>query len=90
MAYLRHYYKPDDNTELLKMQQRAKAYQVIEDELYKTSVTGPLLCYLSKDECKELLAQMHSSICGCHIGSKALTTNVLKQGFYWPSIIDDA
>jgi hypothetical protein len=31
------------------MQQRAKAYQVIRDELYKTSVTGPLLCCLSKD-----------------------------------------
>jgi hypothetical protein len=39
MAYLHHHYESDNNIELLRMQQRAKAYQVIEDELYKTSVT---------------------------------------------------
>jgi hypothetical protein len=36
MAYLYHHYEPDSNTELLRMQQRAKAYQMIGDELYKT------------------------------------------------------
>jgi hypothetical protein len=39
MAYLHHHYESDNNTELIRMQQRAKAYQVIRDELYKTSVT---------------------------------------------------
>jgi hypothetical protein len=39
MAYLHHYYDPDNNIELIRMQQRSKAYQVIRDELYKTSVT---------------------------------------------------
>jgi hypothetical protein len=39
MAYLHHHYELDNNTELIKIQQRAKAYQVIRDELYKTSVT---------------------------------------------------
>jgi hypothetical protein len=55
-----------------------------------TSVTWPLLRCLSKDEGIELLAQTHSGICGGHIGSRALVAKVLKQGFYWPSIIDDA
>jgi hypothetical protein len=82
MTYLRHHYEPDNNIELLRMQQRAKAYQVIGDELYKTSVTGPLLHCLSKNEGKELLIETHSSICGGHIGSRALTTKVLRQGFY--------
>jgi hypothetical protein len=43
MAYLHHHYELDNNIELLRMQQRAKAYQVIGDELYKTLVTRPLL-----------------------------------------------
>jgi hypothetical protein len=90
MAYLHHHYEPDNNTELLRMQQRAKAYQVIRDELYKTLVTGPLLCCLSRDEGKELLAQTHSGIGGSYIGSRALIAKVFRQGFYWPSIIDDA
>jgi hypothetical protein len=82
MTYLHHHYEPDNNTELIRMQQRVKAYQVIGDELYKISVTGPLLHYLSRDEGKELLAQTHSGVCGCHIGSRALATKVLMQGFY--------
>jgi hypothetical protein len=56
MAYLHHHYKLDNNTELLRMQQIAKAYQVIRHELYKTSLIGPLLHCLSRDEGKELLA----------------------------------
>jgi hypothetical protein len=50
MAYLHHHYEPDNNTEFIRMQQRAKAYQVIGDELYKALVTGPLLHCLRKDE----------------------------------------
>jgi hypothetical protein len=38
LAYLCHHYEPDSSTELPRMQQRAKAYQIIGDELYKTSV----------------------------------------------------
>jgi transposase InsO family protein len=90
MAYHRHHYEPDSNTELTRMQQRAKAYQIVRDELYKTSVTWPLLRCLSKDKGKELLTQTHLGVCGGHIGARALTAKVFRQGFYWPSVIDDA
>jgi hypothetical protein len=52
IAYLRHHYEPDNNTKLLRMQQRAKAYQVTGDELYNTSVIGPLLHCINKFEGK--------------------------------------
>jgi hypothetical protein len=90
MAYLCHHYEIDNKTELRRMQQRAKAYQVIDNELYKTSVMGPLLRCLSKVEGKELLAEIHSRVCCWHIGARALATKVFRQGFYWPSIIGDA
>jgi hypothetical protein len=63
--------------------------QSYSDELYKTSITGPPLCCLSKDKGKELLAQMHAGVCGGHIGMRALAAKVFRQGLYWPSIIDD-
>jgi hypothetical protein len=90
MAYLRHHYELNNNIELTRMQQRAKAYQIIRDELYKTSVTGLLHHCLSRDEGKELLTQTHSSVCGGRIGTRALTAKVFKQGFFWFSIVDDA
>jgi hypothetical protein len=33
MVYLCHYYEPGSNKESIRIQQRAKAYQIIEDEL---------------------------------------------------------
>jgi hypothetical protein len=81
MAYLHHHFEPDNNTELTRMQQRVKAYQVIEGELYKTLVTGPLLCCLSRDEGKELLAQTHSGVCGGHIGSRDHAAKVFQAKF---------
>jgi hypothetical protein len=72
------------------MQQRAMAYQVIGNDLYETSIMGPLLHCLNKVEGKELLAEIHSGVCWGNIGSIALSAKVFMQGFYWPSIIDDA
>jgi hypothetical protein len=43
MAYLCHYYELDNNTGHIRMQQRARAYQISDNDLYKTSISGPLL-----------------------------------------------
>jgi hypothetical protein len=48
MAYLCHYYEPDNIVEQTRMQQRAQLYQVVNNELYKISVSGPLLHCVSK------------------------------------------
>jgi hypothetical protein len=81
MTYLRHHYEPDSGAELIRMQQRVKAYQIIGDDLYKTLVTEPLLRCLSKDECKKLLSQTHSGVCGGHIGARALAGESVHAGF---------
>jgi ribonuclease HI len=90
LAYLHHHYEPNSTAELNRMQQRVKAYQIIEDDLYKTSATRPLFCCVSKSEGKELLAQIHSCLCGGHIGARALMAKVFRQGFYWPSLFNNA
>jgi hypothetical protein len=89
MAYLRHYYEPDNKNEQTRMQQRAKDYQIVGNELYKTSVSGPLLCCICKTEGQEILKEVHVGICECHIGARALAAKVLWQGLYWPAMIDD-
>jgi hypothetical protein len=84
MTYIRHHYELDNNIEFLRMQHREKIFQVIGDELCKTTVTGPLIHSISKAECKELLIKINAGICGGHISSRAIATKVFKQGFYWP------
>jgi hypothetical protein len=77
MAYLRHYYELDSTTWHVRMQQRAKAYQIINNDLYKIFVSSPLLRCISKAEGQKLLVEIHASVCGGHIGTRALVTKVL-------------
>jgi tRNA nucleotidyltransferase/poly(A) polymerase len=77
MAYLHHYYKSDSKNEQIRMQQRVKDYQIVGNELYKTSVAGPLFRCISKTEGQEILQEVHAGICGGHIGACALAAKVL-------------
>jgi hypothetical protein len=90
MAYLYHYYESDNTNEQIRIQQWARACQIIGNNLYKASVSGPLSWCLSKAEGQEILSEVHGGICGGHIGAHALAGKVLRQGFYWAALIDDA
>jgi hypothetical protein len=55
MAYLHYYYELDNKNEQIRMQQRLKDYQIVGNELYRTSMSGPLLRWISKTEGQEIL-----------------------------------
>jgi hypothetical protein len=48
MTYLCNYYEPDSTVKETRMQQRAQSYQIVNNELYKISISGPLLHCVSK------------------------------------------
>ena len=43
-----------------------------------------------REEGKELLAKIHKGTCGSHIRSRALVGKAFRQGFYWPTALQDA
>jgi hypothetical protein len=90
MAYIRHYYEPDSTVEETRLQQRAQLYHVVDNDLYKISVSSPLLRCVSKEEGQQILSEVNAGVCRGHIGDRALATKDLRQGFYWPAMIDDA
>jgi hypothetical protein len=55
MAYIHHYYELDGKNDQIRMQQRVKDYHIVSNELYKTSISGPLLRRVSKTEGQEIL-----------------------------------
>jgi hypothetical protein len=89
-AYLCHYYEPDTTTEQIRMHQRAQSYQIVDNDLYKISVSSPLLRCVSREEGWQILSVVHARVCGAHIGARALAAKVLWQSFYWLAMIDDA
>jgi hypothetical protein len=63
---------------------------IIEGELFKQGVCSTLLKCLSRAEGQELMKEIHSGICGAHIGSRPLPGKVFRQGFYWSKASSDA
>jgi hypothetical protein len=53
-------------------------------------VSGPQLRCISKIEGQEILQEVHAGICRGHISARVLEAKVLRQGFYWPAMVDDA
>jgi hypothetical protein len=41
-------------------------------------------------EGQDILSEVHAGICGGHIDACTLATKVMRQGFYWPAMINDA
>ena len=42
-----------------------------------------------REDGKELLVEIHRGMCGSHIGSRALVGKAFRQGFYWPTALQD-
>jgi hypothetical protein len=64
------------------MQQRAWGYKIINDELYKASVTAPLLKCITICEGKQLLKEINEGSCGSHNRPRAIVGKSFRQGFY--------
>jgi hypothetical protein len=86
MAYLRGHYEPQDELEEKRLRQRARGYAVVDGKLYKFEITEPWLRCITSEKGVKLLKEIHSGFCGAHIGTRALASKAIKQGFFWPSI----
>jgi hypothetical protein len=63
---------------------------MIDDVLFRRSISAPLLKCLSLQESFYVLQEIHEGICGLYTGSIAPTTQVMQTGYYWPTILQDA
>ena len=82
MAYLKGYHELETKEEEKRMQQRTRGYRIIIDELYKASVTAPLLKCVASSEGKQPLKEIHEGSYGSHNRPKALVGKAFRQGFY--------
>jgi hypothetical protein len=59
---------PSDKIEARRITRRAKSFVIFSDsrELYRRSPTGVLQCYITNEEGRNLLNDLHSGACGHH------------------------
>jgi hypothetical protein len=59
------------------------------DELYYHTLDGVLLKCLSNDESKSLMGQIHEGVCGAHQSAFKMKWMIRRNGYYWPTILED-
>jgi hypothetical protein len=79
-----------DQTEARRIARRAKAFVLIDGELYKRGAAVILMRCILRDRGRELLQEIHVGTCGHHAGPRTLVGKAFQQGFYWPTAVADS
>ena len=80
---------PQDRTLATRILRRAKAYTIINQELYKRSMAGVYQRCVSREQGQDLLREIHQGECGHHATSRAIAAKALRHGLYWPTALQD-
>ena len=81
---------PDDQKEAAKIRTRSARFTNHKESLYKGGFFTPILKCIAGRDTEYVLREVHEGICGNHIGARALAGKVLRQGYYWPTILKEA
>ena len=80
---------PNDPKEVAKIRARSARFTNHKGSLYKRGFFTPILKCIAGKDTEYVLREVHEGICGNHIGARALAGKVLRQGYYWPTILKD-
>jgi hypothetical protein len=78
MAYLRRHYEPENEVNNIKMKQRIRNYKIINNQLCKQRICAPLLKYISAEEEKKLLSEIHEGIYGTYPGARTMAEKAFR------------
>ena len=81
---------PDDPKEAAKVRTRSARFTNHKGSLYKRGFFTPILKCIAGRDIEYVLREVHEGICENHIGARALAGKVLRQGYYWLTILKDA
>ncbi|KAM2295289.1 hypothetical protein ACFX1S_035120 [Malus domestica] len=68
----------------------ATRYLIINDQPYKRGINLPYLRCLTPAEAETVLREIHERVCEDHVGSRSLAHKVFLQGYYWPTLHQNA
>ncbi|XP_012839272.1 PREDICTED: uncharacterized protein LOC105959678 [Erythranthe guttata] len=90
LKYLKKGELPMDPTEARKLKTRAVRFVIVGEELYKRGFSFPYLKCLDPTTADYVLREVHEGICGNHLSGRTLALKLLRQGYYWPTMHEDA
>ncbi|KAM2919642.1 hypothetical protein COP2_041581 [Malus domestica] len=88
--FLAHGTLPNDKVQAKQIQYKATRYLIINDQLYKRGFNLPYLRCLTPAEVETVIREIHEGVCRDHAGSRSLAHKAFRQGYYWPTLHQDA
>ncbi|KAL2474576.1 Uncharacterized protein Adt_04174 [Abeliophyllum distichum] len=75
-----------NSTKARKLRTRAARYTIIDNVLFKKVFSLPLFKCLTKNDARYTLIEVHEGVYGNHTRGQSLAHNILRQGYFWPSL----
>ena len=81
---------PNNPKEASKLRSRSARFTIHRGALYKQGFFTPVLKCIAREDANYVLREVHEGVCGNHIEARTLAEKVLRQGYYWPTMLRDA
>nr|XP_023925240.1 uncharacterized protein LOC112036641 [Quercus suber] len=81
---------PQNVKEARKVRKRVARFIILNDTLYKRGFSMPYLKCVNEEETKYILEEIHEGICGDHAGLSSLISKVIRTGYFWPTLQNNA
>ncbi|KAL2248495.1 UNVERIFIED_CONTAM: Retrovirus-related Pol polyprotein from transposon [Sesamum indicum] len=89
VRYLRDGILPADSIAARRLKMRAPRFTLVNEQLYKRTAEGPLLKCLDPERAEYVMREIHEGSCGNHSGGRSLAQKVIRQGYFWPTLVKD-
>ncbi|XP_022158591.1 uncharacterized protein LOC111025048 [Momordica charantia] len=81
---------PQDSKAHKKMVQKVARFILRDGALYRRGFSLPLLKCVTLEDGNYIIREIHEGVCGNHSGARSLSVEVVRQGYYWPTVDQDA
>ncbi|KAL2235897.1 UNVERIFIED_CONTAM: Retrovirus-related Pol polyprotein from transposon opus [Sesamum indicum] len=89
VKYLEDGSLPDDLIKAKRVRFRVTRFTILSGQLYKRTVNGPLLKCSDEERAEHVMREIHEGSCGNHSGARSLAQKIIRQGYFWPTMIKD-
>ncbi|KAL2228098.1 UNVERIFIED_CONTAM: Retrovirus-related Pol polyprotein from transposon opus [Sesamum indicum] len=90
VQYLKYGELPSDAIATKRLQFKANRFTLVGDDLYKRTPKGILLKCLDAERSQYVMKEIHEGSCGNHSGGRSLAQKILRQCYFWPTMVKDA
>uniref|UniRef100_A0A1S4CE90 Uncharacterized protein n=1 Tax=Nicotiana tabacum TaxID=4097 RepID=A0A1S4CE90_TOBAC len=81
---------PADKRKAYSLRKKAARYCLHQENLYRKIFGGPLARCLRPSQTEYVMREVYEGHCGSHAGGRSLVKTLIRAGYYWPKMEEEA